>query len=108
MPTAGDPHALRLGLAQIGLASIVAALLLFVAMPREWLGLALLGLIPLADLHSLAGGRLERITIRERLGRPQMGAFMRANVPLSATAMRLLQALAANARSMVAKRRPPR
>ena len=48
MPTAGDPHVLRLGLAQIGLASIVAALVLFVAVPREWLGPALFGLIPLA------------------------------------------------------------
>jgi hypothetical protein len=48
VPTAGDPRVLRLGLAQIGLASIVAALMLFVAVPREWLGLALLGLIPLA------------------------------------------------------------
>jgi hypothetical protein len=48
VPTAGDPRLLRLGLAQIGLASIVAALVLVVAMPRQWLGPALLGLIPLA------------------------------------------------------------
>jgi len=37
-----------LGLAQVALASIVAALILFVAVPREWLVPSLLGLIPLA------------------------------------------------------------
>src|SRR6478752_6698379 len=48
VPTSGDPRLLRLALAQVGLASIVAALILMVAVPRDWLGLALFGLIPLA------------------------------------------------------------
>jgi hypothetical protein len=48
VPTSGDPRLLRLGLAQVALAGIVAALALLVAAPREWLGPALLGLIPLA------------------------------------------------------------
>lgn len=48
VPTSGDPRLLRLALAQVGLASIVASLILMVAIPREWLGLSLLGLIPLA------------------------------------------------------------
>jgi hypothetical protein len=39
---------LRLELAQIGLTTVVAALALLVAVPRGWLGAALLGLIPLA------------------------------------------------------------
>jgi hypothetical protein len=48
IPTSGDPSLLRLGLAQVALASIVAALIIFAALPREWLAPALLGLIPLA------------------------------------------------------------
>lgn len=48
VPTSGDPRLLRIALAQVGLASIVAALILLVAVPRDWLGLALFGLIPLA------------------------------------------------------------
>ncbi|HEY2412183.1 MAG TPA: hypothetical protein VGI40_08075 [Pirellulaceae bacterium] len=48
IPTAGDPNVLRLGLAQVALASIVAALIIFAALPRDWLAPALLGLIPLA------------------------------------------------------------
>lgn len=48
VPTSGDPRLLRLALAQVGLASIVAALILMVAMPRDWLGPALFGLIPVA------------------------------------------------------------
>src|SRR5262249_62355365 len=48
VPTSGDPRLLRLGLAQVALAAIVAALVLLVAAPREWLGPSLLGLIPLA------------------------------------------------------------
>jgi hypothetical protein len=47
VPTTGDPSLLRLALAQVALASVVAALILFVAVPREWLVPALLGLIPL-------------------------------------------------------------
>lgn len=48
VPTSGDPRLLRIAVAQVGLASVIAALLLFVAMPREWLVPGLLGLIPLA------------------------------------------------------------
>src|SRR5438132_1251683 len=48
VPTSGDPRLLRLALAQVGLASIVAALVLLVAAPRTWLVPALVGLIPLA------------------------------------------------------------
>jgi hypothetical protein len=48
VPTSGDPRLLRLALAQVGLASVVAGLILLVAVPREWLGPALFGLIPLA------------------------------------------------------------
>jgi hypothetical protein len=48
VPTVGDPRLLRVALAQVGLASVVAALILLVAVPREWLVPALVGLIPLA------------------------------------------------------------
>jgi hypothetical protein len=48
VPTVGDPRVLRIALAQVGLASVVAALVLMVAMPREWLAPGLVGLIPLA------------------------------------------------------------
>ena len=48
IPTSGDPRLLRLALAQVGLATIVAALVLLVAIPRNWLVPALAGLIPLA------------------------------------------------------------
>jgi hypothetical protein len=48
IPTTGDPRRLKLALAQVGLATIVAALVLLVAAPREWLVPALVGLIPLA------------------------------------------------------------
>jgi hypothetical protein len=48
IPTTGDPRLLKLALAQVGLATIVAALVLLVAAPREWLAAALAGLIPLA------------------------------------------------------------
>lgn len=48
VPTTGDPRLLRLAFAQVALASIVAALILLVAVPRDWLLAALLGLIPLA------------------------------------------------------------
>jgi hypothetical protein len=48
VPTTGDPRLLRLALAQVGLASIVAALLLVFAAPREWVAPGILGLIPLA------------------------------------------------------------
>jgi hypothetical protein len=62
----------------------------------------LLGLIPLADLQAqpTAGGRLERVKIRERLGRPHMGAFVRVDAPLSPTAARMLHALTMAARSI--------
>jgi hypothetical protein len=48
VPTTGDPSLLRLGLAQVALASIAAALIIFVAVPHDWLAPALAGLIPLA------------------------------------------------------------
>jgi hypothetical protein len=48
VPTSGDPRQLRLALAHIGLASIVAALVLVFAGPRDWLVPGLVGLIPLA------------------------------------------------------------
>jgi hypothetical protein len=48
IPTTGDPIQLRLALAQVGLASVVAAALIFVAVPQVWQAPALLGLIPLA------------------------------------------------------------
>lgn len=48
IPTTGDPRQLKLALAQVGLATIVAALVLLVAAPRPWLVPALVGLIPLA------------------------------------------------------------
>jgi hypothetical protein len=50
IPTTGDPRILKLALAQVGLATIVAALVLLVAAPREWLGPGLAGLVPLAIL----------------------------------------------------------
>src|SRR5689334_18122051 len=48
VPASGDPRLLRLALAQVGLATIVAALVLLVAAPRQWLVPGLVGLIPLA------------------------------------------------------------
>jgi len=48
IPTTGDPRQLKLALAQVGLATIVGALVLLVAAPREWLAPALVGLVPLA------------------------------------------------------------
>jgi hypothetical protein len=48
VPTTGDPTLLRLALAQVALASIVAALIIFVAVPQDWVAPALAGLIPLA------------------------------------------------------------
>ncbi len=48
VPAVGDPRMLRIALAQVGLASVVAALVLMVAVPREWLAPGLVGLIPLA------------------------------------------------------------
>jgi hypothetical protein len=46
--TTGDPIQLRLALAQVGLATVVAALLIFVVLPADWKAPALVGLIPLA------------------------------------------------------------
>jgi hypothetical protein len=48
IPTTGDPRLLRLALAQVGLASIVAALVLVFAAPRDWVAPGIVGLIPLA------------------------------------------------------------
>ena len=54
VPTVGDPRMLRVALAQVGLASVVAALVLLMAVPREWLAPGLLGLIPLAIAFALS------------------------------------------------------
>lgn len=60
----------------------------------------LLGLIPVQDAEAgAAAGRLQRVRVRERLGRPRMGAFMRADTPLSPAAARMLNAFTAVARS---------
>jgi hypothetical protein len=48
IPTAGDPGYLRLGMAQIGLATVVAALIVLFTAPAAWRGPALAGLLPLA------------------------------------------------------------
>jgi hypothetical protein len=48
IPTTGDPRLLKLALMQVGLATVVGALLLIVAAPRDWLVPALAGLVPLA------------------------------------------------------------
>jgi hypothetical protein len=48
IPTTGDPVQLRMAMAQVGLATLVAALVLLVAAPADWRGPALVGLIPLA------------------------------------------------------------
>jgi DNA-binding transcriptional LysR family regulator len=60
----------------------------------------LLGLIPVQDLQAgVRDGRLQRVEVRERLGRPRLGAFMRADAPLSPAAHDMLQALIAAARA---------
>jgi hypothetical protein len=48
IPPEGDPRVLRVRLAQVGLASVVCALVLLVAAPREALGWGLLALVPVA------------------------------------------------------------
>jgi hypothetical protein len=48
IPPEGDPGALRLAVAQIALATIVAALILLVAAPREIVGIGLVALVPVA------------------------------------------------------------
>jgi hypothetical protein len=48
IPPAGDPRVLRVKLAQIGLASVVCALVLLVAAPREAVAWGLLALAPVA------------------------------------------------------------
>lgn len=48
IPPEGDPRVLRLRLAQVGLATVVCALVLLVAAPRQALGWALLALVPVA------------------------------------------------------------
>jgi len=60
----------------------------------------LLGLIPQQDAEAgVAAGRLQRVRIRESLRRPRMGAFMRADTPLSPAAACMLSAITAAARS---------
>jgi DNA-binding transcriptional LysR family regulator len=61
----------------------------------------LLGTIPMQDLQAgVRAGLLQRVQVRERIGRPRMGAFMRADTPLSPAAQRMLQAIATAARSL--------
>jgi hypothetical protein len=48
IPTTGDPIQLRLALAQVGLATVVGALIILVALPTDWKAPALVGLLPLA------------------------------------------------------------
>lgn len=50
VPHQADPAVLRVRLAQVGLASLVAAMVLLVAAPPGWRGVGLAGLIPLAVL----------------------------------------------------------
>lgn len=60
----------------------------------------LLGMIPVQDAEAgAAAGRLERVRIRERLRPPRVGAFMRADTPLSPAAACMLKALTMAARS---------
>lgn len=48
VPTTGDPALFKVGLAQVGLATIVAALIILLSAPAAWRPVALAGLIPLA------------------------------------------------------------
>jgi DNA-binding transcriptional LysR family regulator len=60
----------------------------------------LMGLIPVQDVRAgIKAGLLQQVGVRERLGQPRMGAFMRADTPLSSAAQRMLQALTVAARS---------
>jgi hypothetical protein len=93
IPTAGDPRLLRLALAQIGLASVVAGLVLATTMPAEWLAPALAGLVPLAIFmayrrwkryqDSMAGEdnvRLDETGLRWLHGSGQEQSFRRDDV----------------------------
>ena len=63
-------------------------------------GSDLVGLLPVRDLQAgVAAGRLQRVDIRERLPRLHIGAFMRADTPLSPAAARMLNALTMVART---------
>jgi LysR family transcriptional regulator, regulator of abg operon len=63
-------------------------------------GSDLVGVLPVQDLQAgVAAGRLQRVDIRERLPRLHIGAFMRADTPLSIAAQRMLQAITLAARS---------
>ena len=67
-------------------------------------GSDLMGMLPVQDLQAgVAAGRLQRVDIRERLPRAHVGAFMRADTPLSTTAQRMLQAITMAARSLRSK-----
>ncbi|HEX7883331.1 MAG TPA: LysR substrate-binding domain-containing protein [Afipia sp.] len=60
----------------------------------------LLGLVPKQDLQAgVKAGFLQRVEVRERLGRPRIGAFMRADTPPSLAAQRMLHAITAASRS---------
>jgi DNA-binding transcriptional LysR family regulator len=64
-----------------------------------------MGLIPVQDLQAgIKAGLLQRVEVRERLARPRVAAFMRADTPLSPAAQSMLQAFTMAARS----RLPPR
>lgn len=62
-------------------------------------GSDLLGLVPIHDARTgIDAGRLQRVNVRERLGRPRMAAFTRADTPMSTAARQLLRAFVASAR----------
>jgi len=59
----------------------------------------LVGLVPRENVESGGiGSMLQRVHVRERLRRPHIGAFMRADTPLSPAAARMLQAFTMAAR----------
>jgi len=61
----------------------------------------IMGLLPVQDVEAgIKAGQLQCVEVRERLRRPRMGAFMRADTPLSPAAQTMLQALTAAARAL--------
>lgn len=62
----------------------------------------LLGLVPPETIeHPMAQRYIQRIPVRERIRRPRIGIFTRADTPLSPTAALMMQALVGVARSRV-------
>jgi LysR family transcriptional regulator of abg operon len=60
----------------------------------------LVGLVPTEDIESGGiAGMLQRVNVRERLHRTRIGAFVRADTPLSPAAASMLQAFVIAARS---------